>query len=100
MPAGKVLIENRGRDQKDFGKIQVKGEEHHVILGSADDFEGAPVIKDEKGNTLPGQGGQWTKEFPNPIQEVDRGVWAAYLNSPTRGPVIKSWLEGRQITTR
>ena len=93
-----LLIENRGRDQKDLGKITVKGEQHHVILGSADDNQGAPAIKTKEGKVLPGQKGQWSDDFPNPVQPVDAQVWNAYAKDKTRGPVIKAWIDAQEIT--
>jgi len=94
----KLLIENRGRDQKNLGKIEVKGTIHNVTLGSADDAIGAPVLKSEDGSTSPGEPGTWSDEFPNPVQPLDAQVWDAYLNDKARGPVIKHWLNTKEIT--
>ena len=93
-----VLIENRARDQKDLGALIVDGEEHHLILGSSDDKMGAPVIKDQNGVILPGTPNQFSDDFPSPSQSVPLAVWRAYLNDRTRGPVIKAWGAGGEIT--
>lgn len=93
-----VLIENRGRDTLDLGPIEVDGEKYHIRLGSTDDSDGAPLLKDQNGNTMPGQPGQWSDDFPNPVQEVEAKIWKAYLDDKSRGPMIRDLVNQHKIT--
>lgn len=93
-----VLIENRERDQKDCGVVEVDGEAYRLKLGSADDSTGAPVVRLDNGSTRPGNVGEFNDDFPNPIQELPGKAWQAFLKDKTRGPVIQDWLETRAIT--
>ena len=95
-----LIIENRQRDSLDFGKLTDKdgNELGHIRLGSADDREGAPLIRDSNGTVLPGRAGEWNADFPNPAMRVDAKVWDAYLSDKARGPMIRELLEKRAIS--
>lgn len=93
-----LLIENRARDTKDLGKIIVDGKESHVILGSSDDRDGAPLHRKPDGSVAPGTSGQWNKDFPAPQQSVPANVWRAYMDDKARGPMIRDWLNSGELT--